>query len=167
VYGREAGILTEIHLRYQILPRVEVGGGVGFLIANGNGQTRSGESSDEDFTIMLLPLQLEGVYRFDFLPQQLLVPYVKAGADLWLYRETEDDDSRDWSGARGGFHAGAGLQLLLDRLDPEGAKNFMRSTGVKNSYIIVDARYANVDAFGSGDLDLSGWIIQAGLCFHF
>jgi len=166
VYGREARILSEILFRYKILPRLEVGGGVGFLLANGEGRTLGGQTSDEDFTIILAPLQAEGVYRFDLFPQQLLVPYVKAGVDLWFYRET-DDDSRDWAGAKGGFHAGGGVQLLLDRLDPEGAEGFMHNTGILNSYLVLDVRYANVDAFGSGDLDLSGWIIQGGLCFQF
>ncbi len=167
VYGRDAAILSEIHLRYQLLPRLEVGGALGFLIENGQGQLRGGETSDQDYTILLVPLQFEGVYRFDFLTDQLLVPYVKAGLDLWLFREEGENDSKEWSGTRGGFHGGVGLQLLLDRLDPEGARNFLRSTGIVNSYIVMDARYAKVDNFGSSDLDLSGWIIQAGLFFQF
>ncbi|MBW2146537.1 MAG: hypothetical protein JRG73_02545 [Deltaproteobacteria bacterium] len=166
VYGRKVGFLTEIHLRRQLLPRLEVGGSVGFLVESGHGRTSSGEASDQDFTLFLVPLQVEGVYLFDFLPEQLLVPYVKAGLDLWLFLE-RGDDSRDWSGTKGGYHGGGGLLLLLDRLDPEGARNFLRSTGIVNSYIVMDARYANVDNFGSSDLDLSGWIFQAGLMFQF
>lgn len=139
--------------------------GVGIALADGTAVGAvSGNPSGDTFNLLLVPIHNSFVFRADFKEDQLFVPYVKAGPDYILFRESLNGTST--SGVKFGLHGAAGLQILLDRLDP--LSNLMENDlGVNDVYFTIEGRYAWVNNFGGNGLDLSGLTTTAGFLFEF
>ncbi len=125
----------------------------------------TGEESGESFSLTAWPLQFSMTYRFDFLDEQILVPSLSAGLDYYYYSESREFGD-DVDGGKGGYHAGASLALLLDRLDPRSAGSIEREFGVKNVFLKFNYEMAVI---GKGDegLDFSNQSYSAGLVLEF
>jgi hypothetical protein len=139
--------------------------GVGVILEDGTafGAT-SGNPSGDKFDLLLIPIHNSFAFRADFKEDQLFVPYVKAGPDYVLFRESLD--GRSTSGVKFGLHGALGLQILLDRIDP--LSDFMeRDVGVNDVYFTVEGRYGWINNFGGGGLDLSGLTATGGFLFEF
>lgn len=139
--------------------------GVGLLMEDGTafGAT-SGAPSGDKFNLLLIPVHNSFAFRADFREDQLLVPYVKAGPDYVFFRETLNGGST--SGFKFGLHGAAGLQILLDRLDP--LSDFMENEmGVNDVYFTIEGRYGWINNFGGGGLDLSNLTATGGFLFEF
>jgi len=139
--------------------------GVGIALADGTAVgSVSGAPSQDKFSLLLIPIHNSFVFRADFKEDQLFVPYVKAGPDYILFRESLNGSST--SGVKFGLHGAAGLQILLDRIDP--LSNLMEDDlGVNDVYFTIEGRYAWVNNFGGNGLDLSGLNATAGFLFEF
>jgi hypothetical protein len=139
--------------------------GVGVVPGGGKafGAT-SGDPSGDHFGLLLIPIENSFAFRADFREDQLLVPYVKAGPDYVFFHETLNGDST--SGFKFGLHGAVGLQILLDRIDPL-SNYFERDVGVNDVYFTIEGRYAWVNNFGSGGLDLSNLTATGGFLFEF
>lgn len=145
--------------------RYEVDLGVGFSVRSGNavGAT-SGRESGEEFTLITVPLGTGFTYRADFRENQILVPYIGAGFDYVYVRESfEGTVTQYW---KYGYHGHVGLQILAEWFD-EAEGGLEMDMGVNDTYIILEARYAQIDDFGAGGLDLSGFTFLAGFLFEF
>jgi hypothetical protein len=125
----------------------------------------TGEESGESFTLTVYPLQFSMTYVFDFLNEQILVPSLSAGGDYYLYSESREFGD-DIEGGKAGYHAGAGLALLLDRLDPESAGYLQKEFGVKNVFLKFNYEWAVIGEKDEG-LDFSNQNYSAGLVFEF
>jgi len=139
--------------------------GVGVIMEDGTafGAT-SGNPSGDKFDLLLIPIHNSFAFRADFKEDQLLVPYVKAGPDYVLFRESLN--GRTTSGVKFGLHGAAGLQILLDRIDP--LSDLMENgLGVNDVYFTVEGRYAWINNFGGGGLDLSNLTATGGFLFEF
>ena len=108
--------------------------------------------------------------RLDILHEQLLVPTARIGADYWLWRENwyvnpDVGGDSELSGGEWGWHYGFGLNLLLDRFDPQRASWLATSTSIDDTYLVVDWRTTTLGAFGTGDgvSLLDGSMISIGL----
>ncbi len=122
------------------------------------------EESGEEFNIWIFPLQLSLSYRLDFFNEQLLVPFVSAGGDYYAYRENREFGD-DVEGGKSGYHAGAGLGILLDRLDPEAAASIKSEYGVRN--VFLDIRYERAFVGEDDGLDFTGDNYYAHILFEF
>ena len=87
---------------------------------------------------MVVPVSLSAIYRFDYYLVRddfPLVPHAKVGLD-WDYWQITDGNgeiaSRFMGGhARGGtlgWHAARRLAVVIDKLDPDAAKAFDRTS---------------------------------------
>ncbi|HEX5037411.1 MAG TPA: hypothetical protein VFX30_09665 [bacterium] len=124
----------------------------------------SGNPSGDRFDLLLVPVSNSFAFRADFKEDQLLVPYVKAGPDYVFFHESLNGKSTN--GVKFGLHGAAGLQILLDGIDP--LSNFMeREIGVNDVYFTVEGRYAWINNFGGGGLDLSNLTATGGFLFEF
>ncbi len=124
----------------------------------------TGETSGEKLRLILVPIQLELNYRFDFLEEQLLVPSVSVGGDWWYYKEHKYEE-KDVEGDKSGWHAGAGLSILLDRIDPTTRFTLQDEFGIENVFLHLEVRWCWLE---SGDgLDLSGVGYSAGLLIEY
>jgi len=121
------------------------------------------EESGEEVRLTLIPVELELVYRFDFLNEQALVPVVGGGGD-WFYYKQKNEFSDDAEGNKSGYHATAGLGILLDRLDPS-SKLALKEYGIENVFLELEARWAWMQT--NDGFDFSGTGYSAGLLFEF
>ena len=137
--------------------------GLDGFYASGFAVDATGRRSGEKLQLYVIPTQLEVTYRFDFLNEQVLVPSLSAGGDYWLFRE-ENEFVKDVEGGKNGWHAGAGLGILLDPLEPEGMNNLEQDFGVENVFLELGVQRTYMSQSG---LDFSGWIYSAGLLFEF
>lgn len=139
--------------------------GVGVILEDGTAfGAVSGRSSGDKFDLLLIPIHNSFAFRADFKEEQLLVPYVKAGPDYVIFRESLNGKSV--SGVKYGLHGAAGLQILLDRIDE--LSSFMEEDmGVNDVYFTIEGRYAWVNNFGGGGLDLSNLTATGGFLFEF
>ncbi|MCB9638438.1 MAG: hypothetical protein H6727_05960 [Myxococcales bacterium] len=139
-------------------------------------------TADENNTMAfwMIPLRLELIYRMDYFVHSHkfpLVPYVRGGLDynFWFVTDSngslasyQDSAGKDLSafGGRFGFHFGAGLQFLLDVLDPTTARTFDMEVGVNHTYLFVEWNISWVGVLTPG-INLSDNSIRAGLMFQF
>jgi hypothetical protein len=135
----------------------------GYAQAKGTAVAEGGtESSGETVKLTVIPVQLEVTYRFDYFDEQLLVPVVGLGGDYWYYKE-DNQYSKDVEGFKGGWHATAGVGILLDRLDPT-SRIALKEYGIENVVLEIEGRYCSMETKG---LNLSGIGASVGLLIEF
>jgi len=136
---------------------------VGAFYASGFAVDKTGRRSGEKLQFYVIPTQLEATYRFDFLNEQVLVPWLSAGGDYWLYRE-DNQFAKDVQGGKTGWHGGAGLGILLDRLEPDSMNEMQQDFGVENVFLELGVQRTYMTQTG---LNFNGWVYSAGLLFEF
>lgn len=157
-------------LAYKVIRQVEVGVGASYLRATGFGALpqHGNAVSTTQVTYELVPLDVFVLARGTFRKRQPVVPYLGGGWTRLFYRERVDGGS-ETRGSVNGFHARAGIQLLLDPLDPDAAKSLLGEYGVSNTYFFVEGRYlrATADTIPSGSAKLGGGGVLSGILFEF
>jgi hypothetical protein len=116
----------------------------------------------------LFPVNVFVLARGVFSEKQWLVPYVGGGYTRMYYKETVELQG-SVKGHADGYHARAGLQFLLDGLDPDSANSFYLDEGVYHTYFFIEAGYtrAMVNTTSGGSVNLGGTNYLAGLLFEF
>jgi len=140
---------------------VELDLGLGALVRSGSLVAADGEASGEVDALVAIPLSVGLTARLDVLPNQPVVPYVRAGIDSWFWRESWDESGQASSvqGLKRGHHQAVGLQLLLDIFDPARAARLDAVEGYVDSYLFVERRTQVMDVEGlsfGGELWLVG-----------
>ncbi len=160
----------------------ELGAGMGFGWWSQTGTSKSidGTATDDKNELMVVPVTLDLVYRFDVLAKAWnfpLVPYARGGlvyAFWWSFDGTDnvsvykDADGKSHRGEGGvaGLHWTAGVRLLLDVFEPQAAKSFDIELGVNHSYLFAEFQRMSINNFGdSKAFDLSDDVIWMGLAF--
>ena len=132
------------------------------------------EPAAEQTTLDIYPMYLVAVLRADVLKRDLkipLVPYVKGGLGLALWRASNDAGTSTYTipntttsvkgeGHTWGTQLAAGLMFNIDVFDPVGAGNLDQSTGINNTYIFVEYYDANLTGIGQSHpllVGSSGW----------
>lgn len=184
-FGDKRRLMFQAELDYQFFQRfgtLAVGVSGGYFSESGQSFVEGGapgERANDTTRLTIYPLAASLVYRLDVaarLWKVPLVPYGKVGLDYWIWRVTDGNGrvatstnpSGRGAGASPGFHLSAGLSLLLDILDPSGARALDRESGVNHTYAFVEV--TRVDANGLGRknvLDVGGTAWSAGLMFEF
>lgn len=152
---------------------LELGGGVGYMQANGHGYFLDGTVSQEPTTFTLVPLALDLTYRLDFTWEKFGVPLVPYGRvsllrDQWWV--TGSGGKSSMSGATNGWGWGGGVGLVLDFIDPTLTRELDRDTGIKHTMLTFEVQKATVNDFGSGkswDLSNDGLMMTFGFLFAF
>jgi hypothetical protein len=121
------------------------------------------------YTNFLIPLDIVARYRFNYLTDQVLVPFLGAGFDVYHLNDEnvipeEDQDGNNW---KYGVHGEVGVQILLDYFSPDQARDMKRKWSIINTYLNLEAKFSAVDNFASDDLDLGGNIYTVGILFEF
>lgn len=154
-----------VEFGWKLTRRLELSVNADFLQEKGKATTLSGRISADKSTFQEVPVYASILYRFVFYEEQPIVPYLGGGYTHQFYRETLND--RKVSGDQIGYHLRAGLQILLDYIDPETARDFYSEWEVFNTYLTFEAIYSKVDDFGKRDVDLGGWGYVGGLLFEY
>lgn len=166
VYGNSAGNLR-VQAGLQLFRYAELDLGVGYLYSTGNTVDASGTSSREEVFLEWLPVDLSASLRLHIIDEQPIVPYGQIGMDYVFWRENPlDADGRftgaEVGGGKFGWHWGVGGNILLDMFSPRRASMLEATTGINDTWLVIEYRQQYIGAGGSG-LDLSGWSISGGL----
>lgn len=139
--------------------------GFSYLTGNAIGIT-NGQASGDRFSLALLPIRADFAYRLDFVENQLLVPYVRAGFDAVLFRESSSGGNGAVQGCKFGLHGAGGVAILLDKVDTMTSLENTGS-GINDVYLTLEGRFAYINSFRSTGLDLTGFYPYAGILFQF
>jgi hypothetical protein len=134
--------------------------------------------------IDIIPLAIEGVYRFDYFTRYRIpfVPYFKIGLAYYVWwiesgggffsiaNYTDPVTMKKDTGFGGSFgwtmHPGGAF--LLDVIDPNASRVMDAELGINHTYLFCEFSYADITGFGaSGKMDLSDTTLNAGLSFQF
>jgi hypothetical protein len=128
------------------------------------------QTSSDSISFHTVPMWLQASYRFDWAARHLnipIVPYGTLGSGYSYWWTTGSH-----SGARAGYLAAAGAQLLLNPLDPELARDFDEDSGINDTYLFVE--YSNwtvkgglVPGTSSPGFDLSDHVVSFGIALEF
>ena len=124
----------------------------------------SGAESGDKFSLTMIPLRMDLIYRADFKSNQLFLPYARVGGDAVVFRESSGGSSI--SGVKFGVHAGIGVGVLLDRIESLSG-DMENNIGINDVYLVVEGRYAYINSFSNTGLDLSGFYPYIGVLFEF
>ncbi len=139
--------------------------GVGYVGASGTAVgAASGRASSDSFDFTMIPIQNSFTFRADFKEDQFLVPYAKAGLDYVIFRENVQGTVT--KGVKLGVHVAAGLQINMNRVE-DLSELMETSLRINDIYLVVEARYASVNGFGGGGVDLSNLMFSSGFLFEF
>lgn len=183
MFGK-GGLLTELSLQwhlYQGVGKVAIGGSLGFFNKKGSAFNEAGEKTADRTALLVVPLRLSLIYRFDYLQERFRVPFViavKAGLDysFWNVKNAGKiadgaaSDGRVFVGRGGtaGWHYGVTLYFWLNWLAPAMAASFDGNTGINNSYLYAEFLSTHMNNFGGkNSWDLSDNIFKFGLAFEF
>lgn len=177
------GLLFETSLHwhvYQGIGKVSIAGNIGIFAKRGHAYTESSEKSADRTSLMIIPLRLSAVYRFDYLQDRYRLPLTlsaKIGLDyhFWNTKSAGNisdgisgDDLLVGRGGTAGWHYGFTLYFWLNWFAPAMAASFDSSTGINNSYLFAEFLGSRVNNFGGQhSWDLSDNIFMFGLAFEF
>ncbi|HEY5514447.1 MAG TPA: MXAN_2562 family outer membrane beta-barrel protein [Geomonas sp.] len=159
-------------LSYKVFRQVELGLEGSYLSATGKGQQpiHGGDRpvQDSEVTYELFPLNVFVLARGVFREEQWLVPYAAAGWTRMFYRQ-EVKGGETTRGSVNGYHARAGVQLLLDGLEPESSRNLYLDYGMHHTYLFLEAKYlrARVDTVTTGSVNIGGTSCLGGFLWEF
>jgi hypothetical protein len=161
VFGDESHSSFWLEYGPTLFELVELTGGIGYYNQVGARVDASGAQSGEEDTMLAIPLTLNGTFRFDVLPEQLIVPFAGIGYDYWLWQESWKGGNKIQGGKKG-THTTVGAHLLLDIFQPGRAGRLQAGTGITDTFITIEWRKQLVGE-DSGGLTFSGDAISVGL----
>lgn len=155
-------------LSYKVHRRIEVGLEGSYSKAAGKGLQQGHALQSGKVTYEHVPLNLFVLARGVFNENQWLVPYAGGGLTRVFYREKVTDQGKT-QGSVNGFHARAGLQLLLDGLESDAANNLYLDFGVHHSYFFLEGKYtrAMAETLPAGSTNIGGTGYLGGFLFEF
>jgi hypothetical protein len=155
-------------LAYKIIRQIEVGLEGSYIRDKGRGLALLHNIVTGDVTYELAPLNVFVLARGVFRENQVLIPYAGGGWTRMYYRE-KVQYQEDIEGSTDGYHARAGLQLVLDSMDPRAAGNMYRDYGVFHTSLFLEARTirAMITDLNGTSVNLGGTSWLGGLLFEF
>lgn len=178
IFGDASLLLFEMELQryfYQGIGTAGVGFSAGYGEKYAAARLTGGVAAAERTALRVLPLELHGIYKFDYAAFEWgipLVPYGKLGLNYipwWITKGTgtEQIEGRSGSGGKWGWHATGGIAFMLDVLEPRLARDFDSDIGVNHSYFFAEYTYADVNNFGKPGLVLSSRRWMFGLALDY
>lgn len=160
MYGRNESMFhatLELDWQFFRIPVIEVSlalaGTIGFMRESANARTESGDRSNDETSLNVIPFAVLGVIRIDTLADLAgipLIPYFKGGVNWFVWWSRNAGKTTD-SGATPGWQITPGLALRLDPFDKISARTFDNEVGVNHSFVFFEVMIAVVEGFGSGD----------------
>jgi hypothetical protein len=167
-YGRREISEYGGSLAYKITQQIEVGLEGSYIKDKGQGLAPLHGIVTGDVTYELAPLNVFVLVRAVFRDNQVLIPYAGGGWTRMYYREKVQYQG-DIKGSTDGYHARAGLQLVLDSMDPRAASNMYMDYGVFRTSLFFEARHirAMITDLNGTSVNLGGTSWLGGLLFEF
>lgn len=143
--------------------------GSGFATASGEGffQTpRAGNinRAQESYTLFIIPLSAFLEYRFEYMKNQWVVPFVAGGGTYYGLAELRDDGEGPSFAGSPAVGGGGGFLFSISRLDQAGAFTLSQEYGIADMWFVVEARAMQGM---NEDLDFTNQSISAGISVDF
>ena len=153
---------------YKLFRQLEVGVEASYITDTGKGSAPLNGVLSGEVTTQRVPVNLLLLARGVFYEKQLLVPYIGAGWNRTFYWQ-EIKNQGKVSGSVNGYVGRAGLQVLLDDIDPDASESLNTDYGVRHSYFFAEGKYTNAKAstVSSGSVNLGGTSWLGGFLFEF
>jgi hypothetical protein len=129
-------------------PRWELGVELGYARDTGQGYLPIADRPGGRVRMEFVPLTAYTAFRADFKPRQAAVPYAGIGVTRMHYRQRIEGQS-DVQGAGAGLHLRAGVDILMDRLDPRSARRADASYGLRHTYLTLELQSTDVKVDGT------------------
>jgi len=169
VYGNSGIAFYHMQGSYKLIDDFELVGNIGYGFAEGNGISPQDQSrTAEKFKLHLAPVGLGLLYRFNFVLDQPVVPYVGGAGIASYWMEEKLDSSWKRKSYNYGAQGYAGVMFLLDNLEKRASGLLESEWGINNSYLFYEYRYTSLDNFGDEDIvDLSSQFHSLGILLEF
>ena len=169
IYGKKGDAIYTLRGGWRIFHELEINGSLSYAWFEGRGLSAEGKKTHEKFKMHMAPAELGLVYRFAFVPDQVIVPYIGAMGLYGYWFEEKLDSSTKNRGLNAGVGAQAGLMILLDNAEKRSAGRLESGWGINNTYLCYNFRYHKLDDFKDTDevVDLSAHIHTIGILFQF
>jgi len=169
VYGNRGMVFYNGNVGWKIIPQLELLGSIGYGFSEGRGiSPLTEEKTDEWYKLHYAPGALGLTYRFNFVLDQPVVPYLGVSGALAYWMEERMQSGWKRRGYLYGMHGAAGLMFLLDKLEPRASGALESMWGINNSYLFYEYRYSYMNDFERADtIDLSSQFHSLGIMFEF
>jgi hypothetical protein len=162
-YGERRSSYYALGFAYRFRSWLEAGGEIGRLRETGTGLLAEDQVPGGAVTYTLAPAHAFVTLRGVFKPGQLFVPYLGLGlTEAYYEQKVESQADRTGRSDLGGLIR-VGLQLSLNRLDPDARGGY--DTGeVKQSYLFIEAQRFSTE---QDEFELGGDAAFFGFRFEF
>jgi hypothetical protein len=164
MYGKTN--LTGFNFEYEWQPFTKfgrIGLNLGFGLAMGKGRgylASSLERSREEYSLYILPLSANLVYRFEYGKRQFLVPYILGGGSYYGMYENRDDNKKKHFAGSFAVGGGGGLLISLSKWDAKSAFTLSEEYGVADLWLSIEARALKGL---KQDIDFTGQTLYVGI----
>lgn len=153
VYKDNPANILQMEFGPQFFKVVEIDLGIGFFQELAFTIDDGGAQSGDRTMLTWYPFGLDATLRAHIIDEQFVVPYVRAGFDYVIWNEKWDairgDNKNVIGGSKFGNHWGAGVNILLDTFAKERASLLEATTGINDSYLVIEYRKQAIDQRGS------------------
>lgn len=162
-FGDETANQLGVAVGYKLKRWLEVGLEADYIRDKGVGLLPLNNTTGGSVTYNLFPAHVYVLVRGIFHENQRFVPYVGGGFTRAFYRQKIHNQASR-RGDTDGEHVRAGLQILLDWVDPDGAASFANELGVNNTYLTLEVQKFSAEIDG---VELGGESAMIGFLFEF
>ena len=133
-----------------------IGAGAGFFVQP-NQDLKDGRTA----TLSAFPLDIHASYYFDYLENQLIVPYASVGAS-WVFLQQSSPNGASIPGTQSyqGWEYSFGGEICLTPIDRNSAHSLRRLLGIERTYLTVS--YQRSQPLNRGVPDLSYDVYRLG-----
>jgi len=151
------------HLAFEWMPIDPTYGKLGLGLGVGLHVIKNVDFRGTNATLTVIPMDAFLTYRFDYLYQQILVPYLKFGPNISMAKQRGIEKSGFQ--IYYGWEMGGGLELCLNPIDRSSGRYLDMKTGINTTYLMIE--YVNSKQLGvKRTPDLSHDEIRFGLRFE-
>lgn len=177
IFGSGTALLTRAQFDVDVFDRfgrIRLGVMGGFWQSVGKGRFEAtGEKSDQTVLLDVWPIGPVLTYSADFVDERLgvpLVPFVRLGYGFAHWVTYKGDSVSSYKGDEGsgwgqGLEYAAGLQWVLDSLEPDKAASLDQDFGINSTAIFLE--WDRMEWQGAHGLRLQGSSVAGGLQFAF
>lgn len=140
VYGDEARIEVMGRLGWTPISQFAIGLEGGYARFSGNrvSEANPALSSSDRSLLRRGSVLVTATLRGELGEGQWVVPYLGGGAGLMFWQEVNLADRTTFEGDRPGFVGFAGVQFLLDAIEPRAAKELEKGWGIRDTYLCLE-----------------------------
>jgi len=164
-YGSPNMLEMNVTVAKRFMRVIDVGISTSFAQDMGKGRLPESQLLAGEVSYEIFPLDFFAVLRLGFSDKQWVVPYAGGGYTRFFYRQSVDGVGYA-RGSVDAMHAKAGLQLLLDVLEPRAARKMLVNYGVLNSYFLLEGKIVRAQV-GEPVTNLGGISYRLGILLEY